>query len=235
MNRVVALKMIRSGQLARTDEVHRFKAEATAAGILDHPGIVPIYEVGEFEGNQFYSMAFVDGVTLAERLKQGPLPNRIAAGYLKKIAEAIAYAHSKGVIHRDIKPANVLIDRNDQPKVTDFGLAKQLQYDSTLTASGQVLGTPSYMSPEQAAGRSKQISERSDVYSLGATLYCLLVGRPPFLAASLSEMIRQVLEDAPVPIRRLNQEVPRDLETICDKCMRKEAAGRYATAKQLVG
>ena len=166
----------------------------------------------------------MDGESLSERLKTSPLPAREAARLIEQAARAIAYAHGRGVIHRDLKPGNILVDRQDQPHVTDFGLAKRVQGDSDLTASGQVLGTPSYMPPEQAAGRLQEISERSDVYSLGATLYALLVGRPPFQADNPLDTLVQVREQEPVSLRQLNPKLPRDLETICAKCLEKEPA-----------
>ena len=199
LNRIVALKMILAGQLASDHDVKRFYAEAEAAAALDHPCIVPIYEVGEHKGQHFFSMGFVNGVGLDAKLKDGPLLPQQAARLMQTIAKAIHYAHQKGVIHRDLKPGNVLIDGNGWPRVTDFGLAKQTKTDSGLTATGQVMGTPSYMPPEQAAGKTDQIDRRSDVYSLGAILYCLLTGRPPFQAANLMQTLKQVLERDPVP------------------------------------
>ena len=233
LNRIVALKMILSGQLASDEDVQRFYAEAEAAANLDHPGIVPIYEVGEHEGQHYFSMGYIEGESLADTIRDAPLSPRQAAEYVKKIAEAIAYAHERGVIHRDLKPANVLLDRYGEPKVTDFGLAKKVEGDSDLTATGQVLGTPSYMPPEQAAGNLDEIGPLSDVYSLGAVLYCLLTGRPPFQAASHLDVLMQVLDQRPLALRTLNQSIPRDLETICLKCLRKETHRRYGAAVEL--
>ena len=184
LNRIVALKMILSGELAGEEEVQRFKTEAEAAANLDHPGIVPIYEIDEHQGQHYFSMGFVEGQSLADRVKDGPLPPREAAELVKKVAEAVAYAHEKGVIHRDLKPANVLLDANGEPRVTDFGLAKQVESDGDLTRTGAVMGTPSYMPPEQASGKTEEIGPQSDVYSLGAILYCVLTGRPPFQSAN---------------------------------------------------
>ena len=199
LNRLVALKMILAGNLAGEAEIRRFYLEAEAAANLDHPGIVPIYEVGQHEGQHYFSMGFVEGQSLAQRVAEGPLPPREAAALMVQIAEAVQYAHEKGVIHRDLKPGNVLLDAQGRPKVTDFGLAKKLQSDSGLTASGQIMGTPSYMPPEQAQGRA-DIGPLADVYSLGAMLYCLLTGRPPFQAASAMDTLKQVLEqDPPAP------------------------------------
>lgn len=159
LNRVVAIKMILAGQLASQEDVQRFYTEAEAAAGLDHPGIVPIYEVGEHEGQHYFSMGFVDGDSLSGRIAEQPLPPRDAATLLHKVADAVRYAHDQGVIHRDLKPANILLDRSDEPKITDFGLAKQIRTESGMTASGQILGTPSYMPPEQAAGRLNEVRE----------------------------------------------------------------------------
>ncbi len=233
LNRIVALKMILAGQFASQVEVQRFHTEAAAAAQLDHPGIVPVYEVGEHQGQHFFSMGFVEGSSLAARITSGPLPPREAAGLLKLIAEAIAYAHSKGVIHRDLKPANVLLDKQGTPKVTDFGLAKNMESESGLTRTGSVMGTPGYMPPEQAGGANEQVGPRSDVYSLGAMLYCLLTGRPPFQSANPLDTLLQVMTTEPVPPRQLNPQIPKDLETICVKCLQKDPSRRYESASAL--
>ena len=233
LNRIVALKMILAGQLASDVDVKRFHAEAEAAANLDHPGIVPIYEIGEHEGQHYFSMGYVEGQSLAAKVAQGPLPPREAAELLQQVAEAVQFAHEKGVIHRDLKPANVLLDANGHPRVTDFGLAKRVTGDSGLTATGQVLGTPGYMPPEQAAGKLDHIIPASDVYSFGAILYTLLTGRPPFQAASPLDTLRQVLEEEPIAPRLLNRQVPRDLETISLKCLHKDRGHRYASAREL--
>ena len=233
LNRIVALKMILAGQLASEEDVQRFHAEAEAAANLDHPGIVPIYEIGEHEGQHYFSMGFVEGESLADKIKDGPLPPREAAEYAKKVAEAIAFAHQRGVIHRDLKPANVLLDQNGEPKVTDFGLAKRVEGDSGLTATGQILGTPSYMPPEQASGQLDEVRETADVYALGAILYCLISGRPPFQAAAPLDTLMQVLEREPVSPRLLNNKVPRDLETVCLKALEKDVRRRYQSAHSL--
>ncbi len=233
LKRIVALKMILAGQLAGEQDVQRFHAEAEAAAKLDHPGIVPIYEVGVHEGQHYFSMGYVEGESLAHKVAAGPLPAREAAELTRKIAEAVAYAHGQGVIHRDLKPANVLLDKDGQPRISDFGLAKRVEADSDLTATGQILGTPSYMPPEQAAGKLDQIKETADVYSLGALLYTLLSGRPPFQADNPLDTLLQVLEQEPVSPRLLNPSVPRDLDTMCLKCLDKEPRRRYASAEEL--
>ena len=221
LQRIVALKMIRAGELASEAEIQRFHVEAEAAANLDHPGIVPIYEVGQHAGQHYFSMGYVEGDSLAARVALGPLPPRWAAELVREVAQAVQYAHEQGVIHRDLKPANILLDRTGRPRVTDFGLAKRVASDSNLTLSGQVIGTPSYMPPEQAAGHADQIGPSADVYALGAVLYALLTGRPPFQAATPADTLWQVLEQDPVPLRQLNPAVPRDLETIALKCLEK--------------
>lgn len=234
LNRIVALKMILAGQLASEDDVKRFYTEAEAAANLDHPGIVPIYEVGQYQGQHYFSMGFIDGESLAARVASGPLPPKEAAGLLLHIAEAIQYAHDHDLIHRDLKPANILLDKNGQPRVTDFGLAKQMKSDSNLTGTGQILGTPSYMAPEQAGGKVNEVGPLADVYALGAILYCLMTGRPPFQAANPLDTLMQVLDKEPIPPRQLNPTLPMDLETICLKCLNKEPLQRYASAQHLV-
>jgi WD40 repeat protein/tRNA A-37 threonylcarbamoyl transferase component Bud32 len=234
LGRIVALKMILAGHLAAAEEVQRFYAEAEAAATLDHPGIVPIYEVGQCEGQHFFSMGYVEGQSLSRRVAAGPLTAREAARLVRQIADAIAYAHGQGVIHRDLKPSNVLIDKEGQPRVSDFGLARRQDRDSHLTTTGQVLGTPSYMPPEQAAGRIREIGPVSDVYGIGAILYAVLTGRAPFHSDNVVDTLRQVLEQEPVPPRQLNAAVPRDLETICLKCLQKEPRRRYGSARELV-
>lgn len=233
LNRTVALKMILSGQLASKDDVVRFYTEAESAAHLEHPGIVPIYEVGECEGQHFFSMGFVDGESLSRLTGDGPLSPSRAARLVQSIAQAIAFAHSKGVIHRDLKPANVLLDKDGQPRVTDFGLAKKIEADSQLTGTGQILGTPSYMPPEQACGDAKKVGPEADIYSLGAILYYLLTGRPPFQAATVMDTLMQVLEQEPLRIRQLDPSISPDLEAICSKCLMKEPALRYSSAGDL--
>ncbi len=233
LNRIVALKMILSGELAGEEQVQRFKSEAEAAARLDHPGIVPIFEIGEHDGQHYFSMGFVDGESLAGRLRQGPLPPNEAARLLVNICDTVAYAHDKGVIHRDLKPGNVLIDKSGAPRVTDFGLAKQVDRDSEMTKTGQVLGTPAYMPPEQASGNTDEIGPAADVYSLGAMLYAMLTGRPPFQASSPIETLRQVLEQEPASPRLQNAQIPKDLDTICLKCLNKEIEKRFESADAL--
>jgi WD40 repeat protein/tRNA A-37 threonylcarbamoyl transferase component Bud32 len=231
LDRIVALKLIKRGELARTDEVERFHITARLAANLEHPGIVRIFEIGKHEGQHYLSMAFVAGESLASRVSRGPLPPDEAARLMHDVCEAVAYAHAQGVIHRDLKPANILLDPQGRPHVTDFGLAKRMASDSGLTVQDQYLGTPGYMSPEQANRQWDQVNEVSDVYSLGATLYELLTGRPPFQAATFVDTLYQVKHEEPVPPRRLNPKLPRDLETICLKCLEKDAAQRYASAQ----
>ncbi len=230
LNRLVALKMILAGELASLDEVRRFHTEAEAAALLDHPGIVPIFEIGQYEDQHFFSMAFVEGESLAKRVMKGPLPSREAAEIMIEVSQAVNYAHVKGVIHRDLKPGNILLDRNGRPRVTDFGVAKLTRCGSDVTGTGQILGTPSYMPPEQAAGKTDQIGPLADVYSLGALLYCLLIGRPPFQASNALDTLLQVIEQEPVALRKLNRDVPLDLEIITLKCLEKNPASRYRSA-----
>jgi serine/threonine protein kinase/formylglycine-generating enzyme required for sulfatase activity len=233
LNRQVALKMIRAGKFSSDTEIQRLRVEAEAAAQLDHPAIVPVFEVGEHEGLHYFTMAFVDGEPLSAKLSAGPMSVQSAAKLIQVVAEAVAYAHAKGVIHRDLKPGNILIDRTGQPRVSDFGLAKQVSLDNELTVTGQILGTPSYMPREQALGRLGEVNQSSDIYSLGAVLYATLTGRPPFQAASSVETLRQVVDEQPVAPRQLNPSIPRDLETICLKCLEKERSGRYSSAQDL--
>lgn len=231
LSRSVALKMIRTGKLSSDLDIERLRREAMAAGQLNHPGIVPVIEFSEHDGLHYFSMPFIEGQSLAQRLNEGPLPLREAAELIKKVAVAIAYAHSKGVVHRDIKPGNIMLGLDGQPHVSDFGLAKQLTHSSELTASGEVLGTPAFMPPEQAKGRIVEVGPLADIYSIGAVLYATLTGRPPFQAPTSVETLRLVIDNQPIAPRLLNPQVPRDLETICLKCLDKDPNRRYATAE----
>jgi|GEM_PF-5717182 len=233
LNRIVALKMIRSGALADAEEVKRFRVEAKAAAQLRHPGIVPIYQIGVEDGQDFFSMAYIEGESLADRARREALLPKEAANYVMKVARAVQYAHDQGIIHRDIKPANVLLDKNDNPMVMDFGLAKQIQSDHQLTMSGQILGTASYMSPEQARGDQAAIGPASDIYSLGALLYTLLTQRPPFTGDNPIEIILNVLSKDPDAPSASNMRLSRDIETICMKCLEKKPAKRYSSAQEL--
>ena len=234
LDRIVAVKMILAGPFASKDFVQRFRTEAAAAASLQHPNIVAIHEVGFADGQHFFSMDYVEGQTLAQLVAKRPLPARQAATYLKTIAEAIHYAHERNVLHRDLKPSNVLVDSaTDQPRVTDFGLAKRLEAETELTLSGQMLGSPNYMSPEQATAKRGTVGKRSDVYSLGAILYHLLTGRPPFQGETLTDVLHQLADNDPLAPHLLNPRVPPDLETICVKCLEKEPARRYQSAQEL--
>jgi tetratricopeptide (TPR) repeat protein len=233
LNRIVAVKRLLAGSWASSDELERFRREAEAAARLQHPNIVAVHEVGEDAGQPYFSMDFVDGRSLAALVRENLLPATQAAGYVRDLAEAVHYAHGQGLLHRDLKPANVLIDRHCRPRITDFGLAKQLAGGEHLTATGQVLGTPGYVSPEQAAGKPDRVGPASDIYGLGATLYELLTGRPPFRAETPFDTLLQVIGTEPAVPRLLNPKVPRDLETICLKRLQKEPTKRYASAQDL--
>ena len=234
LNRIVALKMILAGQFAGEADVQRFYTEAEAAAQLDHPGIVPIFEIGEHGGQHYFSMGYIEGQSLADRVAEGPMSAKTAAELCARICEAMAYAHERGVIHRDLKPANILLDSAGQPKVTDFGLAKRTETDSGLTGTGQILGTPSYMPPEQASGKVDEVGPLADVYSLGAILYNTLTGRPPFQAANPMDTLLQVLESDPIAPRQLNPAVDEDLQTVCLKALEKQPGRRYGSAQQLL-
>jgi eukaryotic-like serine/threonine-protein kinase len=233
LGRIVAVKMLLRRDLASAADLARFQSEAEAAARLDHPGIVPIFEVGEHDGLPFYSMRFIEGTTLAKRLAQGPLPPREAASLLAKVADAVHAAHLRGVLHRDLKPSNILIDTAGEPLVSDFGLAKRLEDAESVTHTGAILGTPCYMSPEQAAGSRGDVGPTSDVWSLGAILYQTLCGRPPFQGSSPVDTLLAVLEaDPPLP-RTLVPGVDRDLEMIALKSLQKPQDLRYASAALL--
>jgi tetratricopeptide (TPR) repeat protein len=233
LNREVAVKVMLHGALAAAADVERFRAEASAAAALRHPGIVAIHEIGEHEGQHYFSMDLVTGRNLDDFTRSGPLAARPAAQLVAAIARAVAHAHAHGVLHRDIKPSNVIVDAEGLPHVTDFGLARRMVDPSGLTLAGQILGTPGFMAPEQASGDPAQVGVAADVYSLGAVLYQVLTGRPAFMGANLLEVLRQVAETEPVAVTLLNPTVPRDLETIVQKCMNKDAGRRYASAAAL--
>ena len=233
LKRVVALKMIRSPGHHGPAELARFRSEAMAVADLQHPNIVQIYEVGEDQGHPFFSLEYVSGGSLANVISGTPRPPQEAARLLQSLAHAMDFAHQRGIIHRDLKPANVLLTQEGEPKVSDFGLVKRLEDDAGQTQSGSILGTPSYMAPEQAEGRNKEIGPRSDLYALGGILYEMMTGRPPFRAASVLDTLQQVRTQEPIPPSQFQPKVPRDLETICLKCLQKDPAKRYATAADL--
>lgn len=253
LKRIVALKMILAGGHASAHDLSRFRSEAEAVGQLQHPNIVQVHEVGEQNGCPFFSLEYVDGASLNKKIAGNPQPVMAAAEMVETLAHAMDFAHRKAIIHRDLKPANVMLTKpraagssdsdprsptvSEQlygiPKIADFGLAKRLEEDSGTTKSGTILGTPSYMSPEQAAGKTREVGPLSDVYALGAILYEMLTGRPPFRGETLLDTLEQVRTEEPVPPSRLQPKVPRDLETVCLKCLQKEPHKRYATAGEL--
>ena len=233
LNRVVALKIIGAGRLASEAEVTRFQIEAETAARLDHPNVVAVHEVADHQGQCFFTMQYVPGRNLSDLMKSRTVSVREAARYIHEVALAIAHAHRHNVLHRDLKPSNVLIDAAGHARVTDFGLAKHLADDSEITVSGQILGTPSYMSPEQAGARQSQVGPATDIYSTGALLYHLLTGRPPFQGDTPMETMVQVREHDPVLPRVYNPEIPRNLEMICMKCLEKRPKHRYPAARAL--
>src|SRR5216117_459051 len=259
LGRIVALKMILAGQFASQQIIQRFRGEVTAAALLQHPNIVAIHDVGIHDGQHYFSMDYVEGQNLSQLVGTRPLPPAKAARYVKLVAEAIHYAHQHGILHRDLKPSNVLVDASDQPRITDFGLAKRFgvppsgglasgpakartpnepaeagtPYMESFTLTGQMLGSPNFMPPEQASSQRGKVGRHSDVYGLGAILYHLLTARPPFQAESFESVINQLLNTEPVSPRLLNSSVPPDLETICVKCLQKEPSRRYQSAQEL--
>jgi WD40 repeat protein len=232
LNRIVALKMILAGQLASPTDVQRFHTEAEAAANLDHPNIVPIYEVGEHEGLHYFSMKLIVERSKVAGQPHGCADQRQAARFLATAARAVHHAHQRGIIHRDLKPANILVDAEGQPHITDFGLAKRVEGDANLSQSGAIVGTPAYMAPEQVAG-AKVLTVAADVYSLGAVLYQLLTGKPPFVGTTPLDILMRVMETEPTPVRQVDPGIDRDLETICLKCLDKNPQRRYSTAEAL--
>ncbi|MBL8148522.1 MAG: protein kinase [Blastocatellia bacterium] len=233
LKREVAIKMLQQGLLASEKEVERFRTEAEAIANLQHPNIIAIHEVGEEAGMSYFCMEYVEGTDLAKIVDRGIVEQRRAAMYVKVIAEAVNYAHERGIVHRDLKPSNILIDKRGKIKIGDFGLAKRVESDTKVTATGAIVGTPSYMSPEQALGKRELIGTRSDVYSLGAILYELLTARPPFQAATVFETANLVINSEVVTPKLLNPKIDKDIETICLKCLEKNTERRYETAQKL--
>ena len=230
LNRTVALKIIGIGPWATEAHLRRFRLEAEAAASLNHPFIVPIHEISERDGCYYFSMNLVEGAQLDEVVRRKPTSIRRAAELVAKLARTVHYAHEHGVLHRDIKPGNILLDANGEPHLTDFGLARPVEPESTVTRTAEMVGTPSYMAPEQAQGNSAALTSATDVYGLGAVLYQLLTGRPPFVGRTTYETVRLVLETEPTQRRLLNSKVDREFSTICLKCLEKDPQRRYGSA-----
>jgi serine/threonine-protein kinase len=233
LNRPVAIKMMLGGRWASADDLHRFRNEAEAAASMDHPNIVSIYEVGSHEGHPYLTMRLIEGGTLTDHLPRLVRDVRAVAELMVKVARAVDYAHQRGILHRDLKPGNILLDQQGEPHVADFGLAKRVTEEGALTTSGAIVGTPWYMSQEQAGGQTRGLTTSTEVYSLGVILYELLTGRVPFRGADVLDTLLQVRQNAPVPPRALNERIDADLETIVLKCLRKEPGQRYGTAAAL--
>src|SRR5437667_1861196 len=233
LNRTIALKVISLGQWASKAHLKRFRREAEAAASLDHPSIVPIYEVGERDGSCYFSMTFVEGGQLDEVVRRTPMSIRQAVELIAKVARTVHYAHKHGILHRDIKPGNILLDAKGEPHLTDFGLARLVESESSVTHTLDILGTPSYMAPEQAVGNNTAVSNATDVYGIGAVLYQLLTGHPPFAGGATYETIRLLLNTEPWQPRLLNPKIDRDLSTICLKCLEKDPKRRYSSALAL--
>ena len=233
LNRNVAVKFLLGAMLATPQDRERLRVEAEAAANLDHPHIVPIYEIGEHEGHDFYSMRLITGGTLADRMTEMGADPRAAVDLMVKVADAVRTAHERGILHRDLKPDNILLDEDCEPWVSDFGLAVRLDQNSRLTLTGQIMGTPKYMAPEQAAGGEMPVTVVSDVYGLGAVLYELLAGQPMFESDSVLRVLELVRDEVPRPLRQIRPEIDRDLETIVHKCLEKDPAKRYDSALAL--
>jgi len=233
LDRIVAVKMLAFGQFSSDQFVRRFKSEAEMAAALQHPNIVAIHEIGQHDGQHYFSMDYVEGCDLAEMVRERPMASREAVAHMQVLARAVHYAHQRGVLHRDLKPSNVLIDGAGSPRLTDFGLAKRFEGDALLSTTRQIVGSPNYMPPEQAEPDRGSVGPASDVYSLGALLYHLVTGRAPFVANSLEGAVLAVLNTEPIPPRLLNPDVPRDVETICLKCLQKNPHRRYASAEAM--
>jgi serine/threonine-protein kinase len=231
--REVAIKMILRERLTSPADRLRFLAEAEATARLEHPGIVPVYEVGDFEGMPFFSMQFVKGQTLADMLASGRMPQRETARIMIEVCRAVEFAHSQGLLHRDIKPSNIMVEPNGSVRLTDFGLVKDIEPSESLTRTGAVMGTPNYMSPEQANGRARHIGPASDIYSIGSVLYHALTGQPPFSASTPVELALKVMEQEPTAPRKLEPKIDRDLEMIVTRCLQKPADLRYVSAGAL--